>query len=134
MKKLLQIAIVGIFTFCLTTGCGSTKDKKNEDKVESNTNEDVIKDQVVGELELTNTSLVTTNGQSQLVTMVSNKTDHDIVVDTFDIYVKDKDGNNITVLVGYVGGVVPKGETRNIVSNSTMNLGDSVSIEYKINK
>lgn len=102
--------------------------------IEGNTNEGVIQDQTVGNLKLTNTSLIVNNGQSQLTTTVTNDTDADIRVETFDIYVKDENGNLITTLLGYVGGIVRKHESRQIVSNCSIDLSNAFSIEYHVNE
>lgn len=110
------------------------KDTETQEETKANTNEGVIKDQTVGSLEMTNTSLtINKDGTSQLVTSVSNKTAETVTVETFDIYVKDKDGNLLVTLVGYVGGEVPAGETREIVSNVTMDLSNATDISYKMN-
>lgn len=137
MKKI----VIGICTIMLllgVTGCGCSKEKKPEEIIdkpaEGNTNEGVIKDQIVGNLKLTNTSLIIENGQSQLTTTVTNDTDTDIRVETFDIYVKDENGNIITTLLGYVGGMVPKHSSRQVISNCIIDLSHATSIEYHVNE
>ena len=132
----LLIAGVGVYFLFFNKDSKDDKKKDNETKEESkaNTNKGVIKDQKVGNLEMTNTSLtINKDGTSQLVTTVSNKTSENIAVETFDIYVKDKDGNLLVTLVGYVGGEVPAGQTREIVSNVTMDLTKATDISYKMN-
>lgn len=133
MKKTLLVMLSLLLVVGLATGCGcSKKEEKKEDKY--NTNEDVIKDQEVEELKLTNTSLKVDNNYSTLVTLVSNPTSEDKEVRVFNIYVKDKNGNEIVTLEGYVGDVVPAGESREITSNVDMDLSNAASIEYEIVK
>ncbi len=132
------IAIIGVGVYFLFFNKDKEDDKKKDtetqEETKANTNEGVIKDQTVGSLEMTNTSLtINKDGTSQLVTSVSNKTAETVTVETFDIYVKDKDGNLLVTLVGYVGGEVPAGETREIVSNVTMDLSNATDISYKMN-
>lgn len=102
------------------------------DKFRVNDNFGVIEDKELNGLKFTNTSLIYSDNSSKLKTLVTNNTDSDIEVKIFDIYVKDKDGNNIVTLVGYVGEVVPRGNSREIESYVDMNLKDAYSIEYKI--
>lgn len=133
MKKTLLVILSLFLVVGLATGCGcSKKEEKKEDKF--NTNEDVIKDQQVEELNLTNTSLKVDDNYSTLVTLVSNPTNEDKEVRVFNIYVKDKDGNEIVTLQGYVGDVIPAGESREITSNVIMDLSNATSIEYEILK
>lgn len=131
MKLLIILLIVPAM---FVTGCGCQKrTAKKEAKPVANTHKDVIKDQEVEGLKLTNTALVTEPGNSTLTTEVSNPTGQDIQLLSFDIYVKDKNGNLIITLIGYVGESIPAGQTRTIVSSTDMNLKDATSVEYKIN-
>ena len=139
MKKTFLTGLAIILVLGISTGCGCMKKKeknKTEDKTKEtyNTNENVIKDQEVEGLKLTNTSLVSTENSAQLVTSVSNPTDKDIEVKIFYIHVKDKNGDEIVKLKGYVGGVVPAGQTRDITSNVDRNLDNAASIEYELIK
>lgn len=136
MKKKFLVALSLLLVVGLATGCGCSKrqEEKKEGKENFNTNEDVVKDQEVGELKFTNTSLKVDKNYSTLVTLVSNPTSNDIEVRIFNIYVKDKDGNEIVKLEGYVGDVIPAGESREITSNADMDLSKAASIEYEMVK
>ncbi len=134
MKKIKTLAFITIISLLLTTGCDSKKDEVKKDEVKSNTNTNVIKDQQVEGLSLTNTSLTTTNGQSTLVTVVSNPTTEKIAVKSFDIIIKDKDGNILITLLGYVGEEIPAGESRTITSSAEIDLTKATSVEYTIKK
>ena len=61
-----------------------------------------------------------------------NPTSNDIEVKIFNIYVKDKNENEIIKLDGYVGGIIPAGESREVTSNIDMDLSKATSIEYDI--
>ena len=142
MKKNLLTILAIFLVVGVVSGCsckkkdskdGKTTPNGNTKQEESyNTNEDVIKDQDVEGLKLTNTSLVSTEYSATLVTSVTNPTSSDIDVRIFYIHVKDKDGNEIVTLQGYVGGKVPAGETREITSSVDRNLDDAASIEYEL--
>ena len=131
MKKVTKLLLVLLFGIVLTTGCGCTK-KEETKKV--NTHEGVVEEKVVEELQLTNTSLVSTENSAVLVTRVTNPTKEDKEVRIFNIIVKDKEGNILTKLEGYVGGVVPAGQSREITSNVDINLDKAFNVEYELLK
>lgn len=134
MKKKFLVALSLLLVVGLATGCGCSKrqEGKKEEKENFNTNEDVVKDQEVGELKFTNTSLKVDKNFSTLVTSISNPTSNDIEVKIFNIHIKDKNGNEIIKLDGYVGGIIPAGESREVTSNIDMDLSKATSIEYDI--
>ncbi len=136
MKKKFLVALSMLLVVGLATGCGCSKktETKKEEQEKYNTNEEVVKDQEVGELKFTNTSLKVDDNYSTLVTLVSNPTSSDVEVRIFYIHVKDKDGNEIVKLEGYVGDVIPAGESREIISNADMDLSKAASIEYEMVK
>ena len=137
MKKTFLTGLAIILVLGISTGCGCMKKKeknKTEDKTKEtyNTNEGVIEDKEVEGLKLTNTSLVSTENSATLVTSVSNPTNEDKEVRIFYIHVKDKNGDEIVTLQGYVGGVVPAGQTREITSNVDRNLDNAYKVEYEL--
>ena len=136
MKNSIKIILISLLALGLVTGCGKTKEenKNNEQKPIVNTNKDVIKDQEVDGLKMTNTTLIYENGISTLITEVSNNTGTDYHLNEFNITVKDKDGNVMSNLKGYVGGTIPNGETRTINTSSDLDLSKATSIEYSVNK
>ena len=138
MKNNIKKALLAIFALTLVTGCGcAKKDNKKDntkDDVKVNTEENVIKDQTFEGLTFTNTSLTTTNGVSTLITEVSNSTGSDYTLEEFTITIKNKDGEVITTIPGYVGDVIKNGETRTINSSIDIDLSSSSSIEYSVKK
>jgi len=136
LKKLGLLGLVGITLFA--TGCGCDKNKDNEKNKEPeiivNTEPDVIKDQTFDGLTMSNTSLITTDGKSTLVTEVSNNTGADYYLNQFIIIVKDGNGNILANIPGYVGSVIPNGETRVINSDIDTDLSSAKSIEYTVKK
>lgn len=136
MKKIIMGMLVTIFLVGMT-GCGKTKQNQanpENNDFQSNTNENVIKDQELGGLKFTNTALVVKDGISKLTVAVTNDTEEDIVVEMFDIHVKDADGNTMIKLKGYVGGVVPKHTTREVTTDCTLDLSGAASIEYSVSQ
>ena len=138
MKNNIKKALLAIFALTLVTGCGcAKKDNKKDntkDDVKVNTEENVIKDQTFEGLTFTNTSLTTTNGVSTLITEVSNSTGEDYTLEEFTITIKNKDGEVITTIPGYVGDVIKNGETRTINSSIDIDLSNASSIEYSVKK
>ncbi len=138
MKKQIKGLLALLLVATLVTGCGCTKkdNKKNntKDDVKVNTEENVIKDQTFEGLTFTNTSLTTTNGVSTLITEVSNSTGSDYTLEEFTITIKNKDGEVITTIPGYVGDVIKNGETRTINSSIDIDLSNASSIEYSVKK
>lgn len=132
MKKTIIMSLAILLTVGIVTGCGCKKKEKEEIKV--NTNKDVIKDQEVDGIKMTNTSMVTTNGLTKLVTSVTNSTSTDYKLDKYIIIIKDKDGKEIVRIPGYVGDTIKAGETRTINSSVDIDLSNAGSIEYEVKK
>ena len=127
---------------CLTlvTGCGKSN-KKDENKkednkqtVEVNDNQEVIKDQNIDGIEITNTSLIYEDGISYLTATVTNNTGVDYELNEYKINVKDSDGNIIVTMPGYVGSILKNGESKNINTMISEDLSKAYSIEYEVFK
>lgn len=127
---------------CLTlvTGCGkdkTTNDDKKEDNmptIEVNDNQEVIKDQNIDGIEITNTSLVYEDGISYLKATVTNNTGVDYELNEYKINVKDSDGNIRVTMPGYVGSILKNGESKNINTMISEDLSKAYSIEYEVIK
>ena len=132
MKKALKIILISLMGLSLLTGCG--KKEEQEPPIKVNTNENVIKDQEVEGLRMTNTSLVYENGTTTLVTEVTNNTKEDYPVKRIKITVKDKEGNIITTLIGTIADTIKPGESRIIDSDTPIDLSEAESIEYSVIK
>ena len=132
MKKVFAVALLSTL---LLTGCKSKEVKEAEKlDIDVNTSEEVIKDQEVDGLKLTNTSLTSVNGIWTLVTEVSNNTGSDYNLDEFTIILKDAEGNVVKTLRGYVGESIPNGDTRTINSSTDFDLSNVTKVEYEVKK
>ena len=140
MKKIVNIALMLLVCMTLVTGCGKDKtkndDKKEDDKptIEVNDNKEVIKDQNIDGIEITNTSLVYEDGISYLNATVTNNTGSDYELNEYRINVKDSDDNIIVTMPGYVGSVLKNGESKTINTMITEDLSKAASIEYEVIK
>lgn len=103
-------------------------------ELKPNTNEGVVGDKIIEGLKFTNSSLVTSEAGSNLITLVTNTTDTNIEVRIIDIIVKDKDGKLLVNMQGYVGGSIPAHDSREVYSSVDMDLSSATDIEYKIVK
>ena len=141
MKRFLCLGLVAVSALTTFAGCGKKEEKNNDDikgndepivEEKNNTNEGVVGDKEMNGLKFTNSSLTFTDNNSTLITTVTNTTEEDVYVRIFNIHVKDKDGNLIISLLGYVGVVIPAGQSRDIDSNVDMSLENAYTIEYEI--
>ena len=136
MKKTIIMSLAILLTVGIVTGCGCKKKEKEtvKEEIKVNTNKDVIKDQEVDGIKMTNTSMVTTNGITKLVTNVANDSNVHYKLDEYTIIIKDKEGKEIVRIPGYVGDTIKAGETRTINSSVDIDLSNAGSIEYEVKK
>ena len=138
MKKIINVSLMLLVCLTLVTGCGKNNEKDNnkdsKTDIEVNTNDEVIKDQNIDGIEITNTSLVYENGLSYFSATVTNNTGSDYELNEYKINVKDNEGNIIVIIPGNVGSIIKNGESKNINSVVTEDLSKAASIEYQLNK
>ena len=84
MKKKIALVLALVVTMGAVTGCGcgkkkDTSKKKEENKpvVKVNKEKEVVKDREIEGIKLTNTSVVTTDGVSDVTITVTNPTKED---------------------------------------------------------
>lgn len=128
MKK---IFIIGLGILVLLTGCAK-KTKKLESTV--NTNENVVSDKVVDNFKFENTSLIYEDESSVFETTITNVGTLDEDLEEIEIVVKDKKGNEIVTLSGFIGSTILVNESKVITSYCNEDLRNAYSIEYKIIK
>ena len=140
MKKIINITLMLLVCLTLVTGCGKDKTKNDDKKednmptIEVNDNQEVIKNQNIDGIEITNTSLVYEDGISYLKATVTNNTGSDYELNEYKINVKDSDGNIIVTMPGYVGSVIKNGESKSINTMISEDLSKAYSIEYEVVK
>lgn len=115
------------------TGCNKSENVEPNKEIEANTNTNVIADKELDALTFTNTSLVNTNGVSELTTTVTNNSETDITIDTFKIIIKNKNGDIVKETVGYVGGVIKSKGNKVIITSMNIDLSNAYDIEYLYN-
>ena len=132
MKKIVNISMILLIGLFLLTGCKNNKENEKQPNIKANTNEDVVKNQQLENFLFENTSLVYEDGTSTLQTTVTNTSNETTYLSEFIIYVKDKDGNEIITLRGFVGDKLKAGEKRTISSSCGDDLTNAASISYEV--
>ena len=139
MKKILVLVIISVFTISLTIGCSCSKkteitEEQSKNEIKINTNEEVIKDQIVEVFEMKETSLIYENGNTMLTTSVTNISNEDEYVSEFIITIEDESGNTLAILRGFVGDKIKAGETKVITSSIGEDLSSATKVTYTVSK
>lgn len=135
MKKSLIISLCLLTLFTVGCGCNNKKDKnKEEDKLGFDVNFNITDDQEVNGLKMTDTSLIIEKGISTFQTLVTNNSGDVYKLKSIDIVFKNKDGNTIQTLSGYIGDSLEKDGTQTLNVVTDRDLTSATKIEYKINK
>ncbi len=112
----------------------SKNDKETQEKAHANTNENIVKEQVIDNYKFSNTSLVMENGTSVFKTDVTNLQNVSRELKTFNIVLYDKNDKEIVTLLGYVASTLEANETKTVISNTDQDLTDAYYLKYVINK
>ena len=136
MKKILLTTLVVLSIFTLT-GCGKENNNKSvkidNEKIKTNTNEEVIKEVEIDGLKINRSSLVYEEGICTLTTSITNVSNDVIVVDSVKIIYSDKEGNE-TILLAPVGDPITQNQTVYVTSTTDIDLTNAVSVRYEIIK
>lgn len=142
MKKTI---ITSILLVTILTGCGCNK-KENEDNKKTNnepsvnnptniTNENMLKDQNVENLQFTNTAITYDGNMTKITSQVTNTSESEVTLSTVMAYItyKDEQDNEKTIEMSvYFGEKLKPGETRTAENSVDKDLRKSTNIEYKI--
>lgn len=131
LVAILVILIIVVSVIVINNKGTEKKTKKVTQK--AITEQEVIKDETFGNLNFTNTTLIKDGDQYTLSMDVTNSTQSEIDIEQVNINLKDKDGNSVIVLLGYIGDPMKAGETRTITSSVATDLSKvkSKTIEEK---
>ena len=141
-RNLKIISFIFVCSLLFVTGCGkknNTNSNVNNEKtttqeVKVNTNENVIKNQVVDGIEMKDTSMITENGVTTFQTTVVNNTGSDYRLNEYSIIVKDQEGNIIKTIPGYIGSTIKNGESKKLKSTTNADMVNAYSVEYQVIK
>ena len=99
-----------------------------EDGSKVNTSEELKKTKTIDGLEISNIRLVENNNVSQVVADVTNPTNGTLGDFPVEIIVKDKEGNEITRIGGYIDRV-NAGETAQLNASATSDFANAYNFE-----
>ena len=99
-----------------------------EDGSKVNTSEELKKTKTIDGLEISNIRLVENNNVSQIVADITNPTNETLGDFPVDIIVRDKEGNEITTIGGYIDKVNP-GETAQLNASATSDFANAYDFE-----
>ena len=124
---------VGLSAFFLTRD--EEVDTSEEYITNANDNEDVIKEQEVSGLKISNVMLIVSEEGSTFTADVTNTTENTIT-GSLDIIFKTSTDKEVTSILGYFGGSIEPGETKQISSNTARQLKKNIikSVEYVLNE
>lgn len=134
------LAAVGLM---FTTACGKKSENNGNNPIDNNggnntpvvepsanTNTNVIAEQNFDGLKINNVSLITTGERSEFNADVVNTTSETIDVKSFSIIMKDKEGNEVITLTGYIGNKIAPNNSSTMTAFVDMDLSTVDSIEY----
>jgi hypothetical protein len=122
----------------LLVGCGNKdkdngKDNNNKNPI-VNTNEGIIKEQVVEGFKFSSVGVVYDYTKTVFKVTVTNTTSNTMYVKSVNIEITDKDGNVLETLLGAVFDNLDANESKDITANSERDLSKATTIKYIINK
>lgn len=125
MKHLLIVlGLLMIFTGC--------KEASTTNNIKTNNNENIIKEQVVGNLLLNQVSLTYEKGTSTFSVQITNQTSESVAINQFDVTFKTKNGSVIATLQGTLGDSLDGNTSIVITMTSDIDLTEAYSLEYNI--
>lgn len=125
MKRLLIVlGLLMIFTGC--------KEASTTNNIKTNNNENIIKEQVVGNLLLNQVSLTYEKGTSTFSVQITNQTSESVAINQFDVTFKTKNGSVIATLQGTLGDSLDGNTSIVITMTSDIDLTQAYSLEYNI--
>ena len=130
---IIIIIVMGLSAFFLTRD--EEVDTSEEYITNANDNEDVIKEQEVSGLKISNVMLIVSEDGSTFTADVTNTTENTIT-GSLDIIFKTSTDKEVTSILGYFGGSIEPGETKQISSNTARQLKKNImkSVEYVLNE
>ena len=126
------VIVVILLSFILFLVANKTTDntgEKDENKVKAITEKGVIKDEEFHGLKFTNTVLVKKGNIYTLSMDVKNTSKETVNVTSVDIPIKDKKGDEIITLLGYIGKELKPDEQVTIIASTSTDLSKAYTKE-----
>lgn len=131
MKKkiLITIGILILLVIVIFISTGKKDKKTSVNRLNNNPN--VIKDQTIENLSITNVAItIDKNNVSTFTADVTNTANYANTIETINIILKDKTNTVLATLTGFIGNI-NKGEISKISVSTDIDLSKASSIEYK---
>ena len=139
-KKLIIVAIAAIVVIAVIIAIVAIVKNANEplyttleDGTRVNTSEKIVKTRKVDVFELTSFEIQEKDDFSTLIANVKNTSEEQKNDVNFEIDVKDKDGNIIITMRGYIYQVGP-GETARMTASATCDFSEAADLEIRLAK
>ena len=129
-KKMVTIIVIVLILLTAIMTLVTYNKVKNEDVKDVA----ITKDEKVNGLNFTDTTFNKEEGQYVLQMKVTNPSKKEIDLKEVDIVLKDKNGNEIATLLGYIGEPMKANETRTMTINAAMDLSTVKSKTIKAKK
>ena len=143
MKKIVILSL--LLSLFFITGCGcdkkeeekdpakqpETEEKEEPSQPEANNEVGQLPEKEVNGMKFTGASISYVDSMSTFVAEVKNTTKETIPMDVFTIKFKDKDGNEITSVPGYVADQLAPGESKQVVAQISMDLSQVYEVGYE---
>lgn len=135
MKVKLVICLCLVAFLTIGCGCNNKTSKEKKDDIGFSANFNISNDQEVDGLKITNVSMIIDkNGKSSYSAIVKNNTDEAYSLTNIKATFKNKDGNTIETLVGYIGPSLNPDESQSLTLNTDKDLTNAYTVEYEIKK
>ena len=128
---MLILCIVGMVSIKNNSNNRTSDNAKNPNVNKMNNDSDIISDQVYKNLSITDVSVVIDKQNKSTYTATITNLEDTNSIETINVVFKDKDGNIIDTLTGFIGLDLKKGEQTIISSFTDLDLSNATSIEYK---
>lgn len=130
----LLLIIVLVFFFFLNKKEETNLGKGSNFTETSNDNENVIKEQTIDGLKISNVMLVVKKDGSTFSADVTNTTNEEIKGKKFNIIFKTSTDKKVTDMLGYFGKTIKPGETKQMVTSISRQLNKNIikSVEYQL--
>lgn len=130
--KYIKILLITLSITTILTGCGNKEkvDNDNKEETKNKSNETVVADS----FEFTTISVNFENENSVFDINIKNTANEERYINEFIIHVKDKDGNELAILFGYVNETIEAKGERTISCSFGGDLSNYASLEFEVLK
>ena len=129
-KKIIALSMIALLF--VSVGCGKKEKTEKKEEVKANTSEDIIKNQVVDDMNITNVMMLIEGGETTFTCDVETKTQKDLTAKYVLIHVTDADGKELTnpPLTHAIDGV-KAGQQKSVSITTDADLTNAKAVTYE---